>query len=381
MDAAKAAIGKITSNRGHHTTVEESVNPAVTRETVRPHRHEEATQAVDREVHQHHYHTTVQPVQHKEHLPEKHTHNLLPAEHREFHHDNEHDTKEKLATHLGHFKDSSRTEQVHHTQNAAPTVTGEHVHHHVHETVVPVIHKETIQPEVVHTTIPVHETHHAAAEHHGLSALPMKTLDEFKQAGGVLTGGTHGTREEYDGQPRKYNDKLATTFEKLGLGHGHDSTGTTTGTHSHHHQTDSGVGGVGDDYNSGGLRGEGLNSNSTHHTTGGSNLGNNQLRDGVDGNGVASRRPVGGSGVGDKQAYNGSSGIDSSRHTGGGYDGSSGIDSGRRTGGATGDLSRDTPRDTTAGRNTGTTGTKPSLMDRLNPMKDADGDGKRGLGD
>ena len=28
---------------------------------------------------------------------------------------------------------------------------------------------------------------------------------------------------------------------------------------------------------------------------------------------------------------------------------------------------------------TGTTGTKPSLMDKLNPMKDADHDGKKGL--
>ena len=30
---------------------------------------------------------------------------------------------------------------------------------------------------------------------------------------------------------------------------------------------------------------------------------------------------------------------------------------------------------------TGTTGRKPGLMDRLNPRKDADGDGKAGIGD
>ena len=30
---------------------------------------------------------------------------------------------------------------------------------------------------------------------------------------------------------------------------------------------------------------------------------------------------------------------------------------------------------------TGTTGKKPGLMDRLNPRKDADGDGKAGIGD
>jgi hypothetical protein len=30
---------------------------------------------------------------------------------------------------------------------------------------------------------------------------------------------------------------------------------------------------------------------------------------------------------------------------------------------------------------TGTQGHKPSLMDKLNPMKDADGDGKKGIMD
>ncbi|KIX97165.1 uncharacterized protein Z520_07279 [Fonsecaea multimorphosa CBS 102226] len=245
MEAARAAVQKITGNRGQHTTVEETVNPAVTHEAIKPHRHEEHTQAVDREVHQHHYHTTVQPLTHTERLPEKHHHNILPVEHREFHHDNEEDTKQKITTELGRFKDHSVTHDTHHTQAAAPTVTGEHVHHHVHETVVPVVHKETIQPEVVHTTVPIHETHHAAAQHHGLSALPMKTLDEFKKVGGVLTGGSHSAHEEYEGAPRPYNDKLSTTFEKLEEKfHGTSSDHTTGKTHR---PTDSGVGGVGND--------------------------------------------------------------------------------------------------------------------------------------
>lgn len=157
MEAAKAAVSKFTGNRGHQTSVEETVSPAVTHDAIKPHRHEESTQAIDREVHQHHYHTTVQPLSHQETLPEKHTHNLLPTEHREFHHDDEPSTKEKLAAELAQFKDHSVTHETHHTQAAAPSVTGEHVHHHVHETVVPVVHKETIQPEVVHTTMPIHE--------------------------------------------------------------------------------------------------------------------------------------------------------------------------------------------------------------------------------
>lgn len=50
MEAAKAAVNKITGRTGHRTDVDEVVNPAVTSETVKPHRHEEATEAVDREV-------------------------------------------------------------------------------------------------------------------------------------------------------------------------------------------------------------------------------------------------------------------------------------------------------------------------------------------
>ena len=148
MEAARAAVSKFTGNGGHKTSVDEVVNPAVTQETVRPHRHEETTQAVDREVHQHHYHTTVQPVKHNETLPEKHSHVQLPTEHKEFRHENDDDTKHRVTSELGRFQNHSQTHETTHTQQAAPTVSGERVHHHVHETVVPVIQKETVRPEV-----------------------------------------------------------------------------------------------------------------------------------------------------------------------------------------------------------------------------------------
>lgn len=124
----------------------------------------------------------------------------------------------------------------------------------MHETVQPVVHKETVQPEVVHTTVPIHETHHATAQHHGMSALPMRTLDEFNKAGGVLSGSKTHTHEEYDGPPRPYNEKLATTIEKVlpGRDGTHNTTGTnpTTGVNDiagERHRPDSGVGGVSND--------------------------------------------------------------------------------------------------------------------------------------
>lgn len=51
MESAKEAISKLTSRHGHTTEVDERVNPSVTSETVKPTRHENITEAVDREVH------------------------------------------------------------------------------------------------------------------------------------------------------------------------------------------------------------------------------------------------------------------------------------------------------------------------------------------
>ena len=49
MDAAKNAVKSFTSKVGHKTDVDENVHSAVVNETVKPHRHEETTQAVDKE--------------------------------------------------------------------------------------------------------------------------------------------------------------------------------------------------------------------------------------------------------------------------------------------------------------------------------------------
>lgn len=177
----------------------------------------------------------------------------------------------------------------------------------------------------------------------------MKTLDEFKSSGGKLTGasGTHGvSREEYDGAPRQYNEKLSTTFDKLGLG-------------KHHQQTDSGVGGVGS------------------HTTSGT--GHHGVGTGAAGAGVAAAG-VGAAAHHRRRGSNSSYSSSSDESVGGTRrkkDRLSRRAVGTGAGGVTGAGSTGT---------TGTTGTstgqhKPGLMDRLNPRKDADGDGKAGFND
>lgn len=265
MEAAKETISKLLGSHGHHKTeVDEQVAPAVTSETVKPHRHEETTQAIDKEVHQDHYHTTVQPLQHQEVLPEEHKHNILPTQEKTIQHGSPDQDRERVSAELGQFKDTSTVNPTTTSTEAAPTVTGEHVHHHVHETVQPVVHKETIQPEVVHTTVPIHETHHAPSEHHGMTVLPTTTLDEFKGLGGKTAGGIHES-EEYEGHPKPYDSRFQTEQKPVDLDpRAHDgthdlaSTGHTESTgaagvaapaaaSSSHNRFDSGVGLLGHD--------------------------------------------------------------------------------------------------------------------------------------
>jgi len=237
MDKAKAAVASFTGKRGHTTDVTESVAPGVTSEHIKPTRHEEITEAVDREVHQDHYHTTIQPIQHQEVLPEQHHYQMKDVIDKEFSHSNDHETRQRLERETAQFKNTNHTHETRHTTAVAPRVEGEHVHHHIHETVQPVVHKETITPEVVHTTVPIHESHHAAAQHHGISTLPMKTLESFTSNGGTLTGSTTAAHETYHGPPRPYNPDLMTNPTEADLNPGGHGLGT-----GHHHTGGTGIG-------------------------------------------------------------------------------------------------------------------------------------------
>jgi len=292
MDKAKAAVGSFLSRDGKHdTTVHETVNPAVKHEKVTPTRQENVTTAVDREVHQDHHHTSVQPVQDREILPEQHSHQMSGVEERNINHGNDKHVQDRLAAERAQFKDKREVDSTQHSAGTNAAVQGEHVHHHVHENIQPVVQKETVQPSVVHTTVPVHEVHHNEAKHHTASALPAVSMEEFKRQGGHLSG-----REErsdaFAGEPKKVGGTLG------GVG----AKGTTsltendTGRHGHH------------------------------------------------GNG----------------------------HIGSGSTGATGATG---AGAGTGGLS------STSSHDTNTTGKKPSLMDRLNPKKDADRDGKTGVMD
>lgn len=69
MEKAKQVVQNFISSDGKHkTTVDRDTQPGITEEVVKPHQHENVTTAVDREVHQDHHQTIIQPIQAKETL-------------------------------------------------------------------------------------------------------------------------------------------------------------------------------------------------------------------------------------------------------------------------------------------------------------------------
>lgn len=423
MEKATKAISDFMSRNGQRKTiVDQDYRQAITEEHVRPQQHEEVTTAVDKEIHQDHHQTIIQPIHASETLPQTHTHNAVAVEHKSFEHDNAKDTRAMLDEDIARYRDSSVTHDTTHTQSAVPLISGEHVHHHLHQHVQPVIHKETIVPKTVHTTIPVHEVHHAPTVKHETSTLPVKTWAEFeKEFGPGLQGKQTTTISEFDGDV----DALRERQRQQGIVVG-DTFGSSSGLNKsasgaaavNGNAAAAGVGGTSsatagglksDGLNSGGIRSDGLSSGgirSDGPSSGGirsDGLSSGGIRsggirsDGLDspteeGRGgsmidavnkaaddVAGKNAVGTTGASAgtsagavDEAAEGNYTTAADRAANKAYNESQTVP---RTGAMTGRNLRNS-QSATSGTSQGS---KVSLRDKLNPFKDSDGDGKKGI--
>jgi hypothetical protein len=75
-------------------------------------------------------------------MPEKHEQEKVATQYREVDHDDAAKTKAKLDAQNSKFKDTHEEKNVE-QKVKDKTVIGEHVHHHLHETIQPVIEKGT----------------------------------------------------------------------------------------------------------------------------------------------------------------------------------------------------------------------------------------------
>ncbi|KAK5994740.1 hypothetical protein PT974_03123 [Cladobotryum mycophilum] len=379
MQKAKQAVSDFISHDGHHkTTVHEDVKKAVTEEQVRPQKHENITTAIDKEVHQDHHHTAIQPIQAKEVLPERHSHNVVPVEHKTVKHGDDRDVRAALEKDANKFKDKSVTHSTTHSVSTAPVVESEHIHHHVYEHVQPVIQKETIAPHVVHTTVPIHETHHAPAVHHGVTTLPVKTLDELSGNRGILEGHAATKVKEFEGCPTVDGKNIHSVGSHTGQGREHvgDQFNTTTkppldGSRDRHVKLQSsGRSGVQMDNEFGGYSNNTPRGTVRESTRGAADMTARSERD----SGIRQNMDAQTTRISHPNTTTATTGLRESTNNG-----MSGNKSNKKH--SHSDSAVDMGIND-HGQNPAEPGVaKASWLDKLNPLKDADGDGKKGIFD
>jgi len=206
------------------TQVEEIVNPAVVKEKIRPTEKERTDVEFQRELHQDHYQTRVQPVVDREVLPEEHVHRTLPTEYRERRAGNKAEVDNLLNKERQEFKDSRTVLPGDKRTEEGRIVAEESRHHHVHEIVQPILEREVIQPTVIHTTQPIHERIEKDATFHPKTVQPTMTLEEFQSAGGTLDGRSTISKEIFQGEPQVHRNGGADVKHP----HAHNRTTSTT---------------------------------------------------------------------------------------------------------------------------------------------------------
>ncbi|KAI0522092.1 hypothetical protein F5B22DRAFT_458394 [Xylaria bambusicola] len=174
--AAGAGLGKTDSASIDRTTAD-----AVEHEKIHKKHQEREQKIVDKERHQDHYKTTVQPLKERQVMPEEHQHTQADTQrHYVDHRDSERDAKTMLERKQKQFTNTSEEFGTQHQTVQEPTVTREHVHHHLHETVQPIIERETVMPSVTHKTIPIKEVHQEPSIDEGITRNAAMTKEEFE---------------------------------------------------------------------------------------------------------------------------------------------------------------------------------------------------------
>ncbi|BFZ54480.1 hypothetical protein PYCC9005_001517 [Savitreella phatthalungensis] len=197
-DGAKEFLG---GNKHDTTQTREEVLPAVTQERQQKNVHEQTQVVEDREHHQVHHQQRVQPIADQRVENTVHKHNVLPVQQHEERHDISSGAQRALQEQQTAYKDSTTTLPTQHTTESLGAVGRDVTHHHVIEQTQPVIQRDVIQPEVIHTTAATHKVIHEAPIVHEATVEPTITLDQFKAKGGSIEGTGPVSREVRAGEP------------------------------------------------------------------------------------------------------------------------------------------------------------------------------------
>ncbi|KAH9476668.1 hypothetical protein JR316_0010582 [Psilocybe cubensis] len=190
----------------------------VTHERVRHIETEEISRVKDRERHIHHIQHHTQPIVAAEELEEQHKSFIHPVTHVREKHANKVEDNTLFEGQVNQFHDTLMHSSKERTIIDKGTTVNETVHHHVHHVIQPVIEKETIDRQHIHTTIPIHEvTHEAPVVHQSQTHAPVP-MEHFLQRGGTLHGAI--SQEEisrkvlHTGQCTREVEGIAETMER-----------------------------------------------------------------------------------------------------------------------------------------------------------------------
>ncbi|KAI9638195.1 uncharacterized protein MKK02DRAFT_42583 [Dioszegia hungarica] len=201
-----------SSHKPDSTEVCSEVAPEVTQEHIRPQEHTETVEAIDRERHVHHHQHRVQPIEDHKVLETKHVQSTAPAVVREHKEDMLPEHQQKLHEQRSAHTDTTRVGEVERSAAHLGTHVNQHEHHHIHETVQPVIQRETVQPTTVHHTVAVQEKIHDAPIVHEATVLPTISHADFlkqKQASGPMAHADEGHKHSFFSGAPKIGSKEA----------------------------------------------------------------------------------------------------------------------------------------------------------------------------
>lgn len=133
-----------TSSVDKDTNVTQEVAPAVEHAKITKQHETREQEVVEKERHQDHFHTTIQPLKDSEVLPEKHDETTAETQYRNVNNDSEQAKAQADADRSG-FQNTTEESKTLEAATQEPTQTTEHVHHHLHETIQPVIEKGKLQ--------------------------------------------------------------------------------------------------------------------------------------------------------------------------------------------------------------------------------------------
>lgn len=162
----------------------------VTKHTHQRHETEEVTREKEHHRHIHHVQHHVQPIHETEHAAEVSHQKVHPVTHIEEKHASTDKDAALLANVAGTHKDEKMTAPLQRTVVDKGERVTEHIHHHIHNVVQPVLHKDTHEHHRIHTVIPSTITTHEAPIIHESTMHKPIAKSEYLKTGGIL-GATH----------------------------------------------------------------------------------------------------------------------------------------------------------------------------------------------